>query len=271
MKPSSFTRSSLTRSSLAAATLLVSLGALAPAQAQMTSSDPQEWKLKLTMGAERGTEKFFKGVLVHSRTDPWFGVDLSRGRWLLSSINGLTYVLQDSETMSLGLGANYLLGRNASHEPRYKGLGDVEATLGGYAFFEWRPVKDAVTVYGNALKSSKSANGTLANLGATVAFPVYGQLSGFADFTFSWGDANYNKTYFGVNTTQAATSGYAPFATKSGIVNTTPTAGLYYPINKQWAVLGYVGKTRLGGSAGDSTIVQNRSQSVGALLAVYKY
>jgi MipA family protein len=223
------------------------------------------------MGAERGTEKFFKGVLLRSRTDPWLGVDASRGRFFLSTLNGLGYLVQDSETFSLGVSANYMLGRSETYEPRYRGLGKVEATLGAYGFFEWRPVKDAVTVYGNVLRSSRTQSGTLANLGATLGFPLVGQLSGFVDYNVNWADSNYTQTYYGVTAAQAATSGYTAYNAKGGLLNATPTVGLYFPINKQWSVLGYGGKARLAGAAGDSPVVQNRSQSVGALLAVYKY
>ena len=256
---------------ISAFAMVVAVACCAPAQAQMTSADPQEWKVKLTMGAERGTEKFFKGVLLRSRTDPWFGVDISRGRWLLSSINGLGYLVQDSEAFSLGLSANYMLGRYESNEPRYRGMGKVAATLGAYAFFEWRPIKDAVTVYGNVLRSSKSQNGSLANLGATVGFPLVGQLAGFVDYNLNWANGSYTQTFYGVNASQSATSGYGVYSAKGGMLNSTPTVGLYYPVNKQWSVLGYAGKSRLSGAAGDSPLVQNRSQSVGALLAVYKF
>jgi outer membrane scaffolding protein for murein synthesis (MipA/OmpV family) len=241
------------------------------AQAQMGSPDAQTWKLDVSVGAIKGTQSFFKGVLLNSRTDPLVIIDAAKGRWIASTVNGLGYLLVDEPKLSVGVSANYMLGRSTVYETRYKGMGDVGGTIGAYGFVEWRPIKDAVTVYGNVLKSTRAQSGTLATVGATVALPVTAQLSGFVDWYASWADSRYSQAYYGVNAAQAATSGYAAYEAKSGLLSSTPSVGASYAVNKQLDLIAYVGKTRLSGSAANSPMVQNRSQPVAALFAVYKF
>jgi len=241
------------------------------AHAEMGSPDPGTWKVELSAGAVRGTQSFFKGVLLQSRTDPLIGIELAKGRWFASSLNGVGYLLADSPSISVGVSANYMLGRKEGRESRYRGLGDVVGSAAGNGFFEWRPVKDAVTVYGNVLKATRSQNGTLATLGATLGLPVTSQLSAFADIYVNWADTRYTQAYYGVSAIQSVASGYLPYASKAGMLSSTPSVGLDYEWNKHWHTSGYVGVTKLTGFAANSPMVTKRSQPVAAVLVTYKY
>jgi len=240
------------------------------AQAQMGTAEGQPWKLDLSVGAVRGTQSYFKGLLLRSRTDPLVVIDAAKGRWIASTVNGVGYLLADDPVFSLGVSANYMLGRQESHEPRYKGLGNVAGTVGAYGFFEWRPVKEAVTVYGNVLRSARSQSGTLATLGATLALPVTPRLSGFVDVYANWADQRYTQTYYGVDTAQAASAAYPAYAAKSGLLSTTPSVGVNYNVDKHWDVIAYVGRTRLSSGAAASPLVQHPSQSVAAVFVKYQ-
>ena len=239
--------------------------------AQMGSLDADTWKLELSVGGVRGTQSFFKGVLLQSRTDPLIGIELARGRWFASTLNGVGYLLADSPTVSVGLSANYMLGRKENREPRYRGLGDVDGSAAANSFFEWRPVKDAVTVYGNVLTATRSQNGTLATLGATLGLPVTPKLSAFVDVYVNWADSRYAKAYYGVSTVQSVASGYASYVPKGGFLSSTPSVGLDYEVDKHWHMSGFVGATKLAGLAANSPVVTNRSQPVAAVLVTYKY
>ncbi len=239
--------------------------------AQMGTPDADTWKLELSVGAVRGTQSFFKGVLLQSRTDPLIGIELARGRWFASTLNGVGYLLADSPTVSVGVSANYMLGRKESREARYRGLGDVDGSVAANGFFEWRPVKDAVTVYGNVLTATRSQNGTLATLGATVGLPVTPKLSAFVDVYLNWADSRYVKAYYGVSATQSVASGYASYAPKGGFLSSTPSVGLDYEVDKHWHTSGFVGATKLAGLAANSPVVTTRSQPVAAVLVTYKY
>jgi outer membrane scaffolding protein for murein synthesis (MipA/OmpV family) len=149
-------------------------------------------------------------------------------------------------------------------------MGNVAGTAGAYGFFEWRPVKDAVTVYGNLLRSARSQNGTLATLGATLALPVTPRLSGFVDVYANWADQRYTQTYYGVDNAQAALAAYPVYAAKSGLLSTTPSVGVNYTVDKHWDVIAYVGRTRLSSGAAVSPMVQNPSQSVAAVFVKYQ-
>lgn len=240
------------------------------AQAQMGSADDQTWKLDVSLGAVRGTQSYFKGVLLRSRTDPLVVIDAAKGRWIASTVNGVGYLLADDPSFSVGLSANYMLGRQEANDLRYRGLGNVSGSVGGYGFFEWRPVKDAVTVYGNVLRSTRAQSGTLATLGATLALPVTQRLSGFVDVYANWADQRYIQTLYGVTAAQSVASAYPAYAAKGGLLGTTPSVGLNYNMDKHWDVLAYVGRTRLSSPVAASPLVQNPSQPVAAVFVKYQ-
>lgn len=246
-------------------------GCAVGAMAQLGSPDDQTLKLELSAGAVRGTQSLFKGVLVQSRTDPLIGVEAALGRWFFSMLNGAGYLLADTPAFSLGVSGNYMLGRSERSQARYRGLGDVDGTLAAYAFFEWRPVKDAVTVYGNVMRSTRAQSGTEASLGATLGLPLTAQLSGFVDVYANWADARYARSYYGVNATQALGSGLAAYAPSAGLISVTPSVGLDYTVDAHWHVLGFAGRSRFGGMAADSPLVQGlgRSQPVAAVFVKY--
>ena len=242
------------------------------AQAGLGGQTDDKLHFELTLGSVQGTQSYFKGVLPQSRTDPLIVIDLSKGPWFLSTTNGLGYLFVDSKEFSAGVSANYMLGRKQSHASAYAGMGDVDHSISAYGVFEWRPIKDAVTVYGNVARSLRSQDGTLAQLGVTLGFPIYGKLAGFFDYNSNWADSNYTQTYYGVTAGQSVSSGYAPYAAGGGRLSSTPSLGLYYPINANLALAGYVGRTRLFGAAADSPVVQGKpSQPVSALAVNYKF
>ena len=261
------TPSNLTVTAWAIAALTVSTGTAAFAQ----SAEANAPKLSFSVGVNRTTNSLFKGLLIQSRTDLLLDANYEHGRWFASLQNGLGYKLLDSEALTLGLSANYLPGRYASSDSRYVGMGDVAGTVSGFGYFEWRPIKDTVTVYGNLAQSVKSANGRVGTLGGTLGFPVSGKLNGFFDVYLTWGNAGYNQTFYGVNAAQALGSGYAPYAAPSGLVSTTPTLGLTYEINRNWSVMGYAGQTRLSSGIAASPMVRQRTQPLAAVLTSWTY
>lgn len=254
------------------AAVMTLLGAASScAFAQMGTADESILKLDLSLGASHGTQSFFKGVLLQSRTDPLLGFDIAKGRWFASLQNGAGYLLFDSSELSLGVSANYMLGRKEAYESRYRGMGNVAGAVGVYSFVEWRPVKDAVTVYGNVVRAVGTSHGSLATLGATVGLPVTSQLSAFADFYINWVNTQYAQVYYGVSATQSVASGYATYNPKHGLLSSTPSLGLEYVWDAHWRTTGFMGVTTLAALAASSPVVSQRSQPVAALLTTYKY
>lgn len=249
---------------------LVALGAT-QVQAQSPATGPEESKLQISAGLNRTTNSLFKGLLIQSRTDPTIDIEYERGPYIASMQNGLGYKLVSTDALSLGISANYMPGRHEVYDTRYRGMGNVSGTVSAFGYFEWRPVKDVVTVYGNLARSLKSANGMVGNLGGTLGFPVVGQLNGFVDVYMTWGSSAFNQTFYGVNTTQAASSGYAVYNATSGTISTTPTVGLVYEYSKQWSVLGYAGRNKMSSGLSASPLVAKPSQPVAALLVTRNF
>jgi outer membrane protein len=252
---------------LAAGLLSTLLGA--GATAQTAAGDAS--RLEISVGMNRTTNSLFRGVLIQSRTDPLLDIKYERGRWFASLQNGAGYKVLDSDALTVGLAANYLPGRYASSDSRYRGMGDVPGTVSASGYFEWRPVKDAVTVYGNLARSTRASHGVAGTLGTTLGFPLAGKLSGFVDIYLNWGNAAYNQTFYGVNAAQAVGSGYATFAAPAGLVSTTPSVGLAYEVRPHWRVIGYAGQTRLSSGIAASPLVLQRNQPLAAVLLNWTY
>ena len=162
--------------------LLMILAAYGVLQAHAQSADANgEVKANLSVGINRTNSSLLKGLTIQSRSALLLDANYEQGNWYASMQNGLGYKLLNSPSLKLGVSANYMPGRYVVNDTRYKGMGDVSGTLSGYAWAEWRPVKDVVTVYGNIARSARSANGMLATAGSTIGFPVYGKLNGFVD------------------------------------------------------------------------------------------
>jgi outer membrane protein len=71
-----------------------------------------------------------------------------------------------------------------------------------------------------------------------------------------WGDADFQRAYFGVTPAVSATTGLAPFAPDSGFYAIGAMAGLTYKLGHNWGVRGYAGYDRLIGDAAHSPIVR---------------
>ena len=240
---------------------------MCPALAHAQSANDQEaTRFQYSIGVNRTPVSLFKGVLIQSRTEALIDFQVERGRWFAGLQNGLGYKLIDEDRFTLGVSANYLPGRRTSSDSRYAGLGDVPASASAFAFAEWRPVKDAVTVYGNIARAARSSSGMTGTLGSTLGFPIAGKWSGYVDLYLTAGNAAYNQTFYGVNAAQAASSGYAAFKAPSGIISTTPTVGLVYAVDPRWNVIAYAGRSRMSAGIGASPMLAGRTQPVAALL-----
>lgn len=228
-------------------------------------------KLEFSLGLTRGTNSLFKGVLLHSRTEALIAANYERGRFFANTQTGVGYKLLNTDTLTVGVSANYLLGRREASESRYRGLGDVSASLAAYGYFEWQPVKDLITVYGNLAQSLRRSSGMQGNVGTTLACPLGPGVYAFLDYALGAADARYMQAYYGVTGAQSAGSGYAVYSPAAGHLSSALSVGVQADLNERWSLLIGVGSTRLGGNAAASPMVKDRSQPSANAFVTYKY
>ena len=89
-----------------------------------------------------------------------------------------------------------------------------------------------------------------------------------------WANAKYNRSYFGVDTEDAAATGLDYYKPGSGLYAYGAMAGSYYQFNDTWGVFGFAGYDRLTGDAAKSPIVTevgSRNQFSAGIAATYKF
>ncbi len=161
--------------------------------------------------------------------------------------------------LQLGGGLTFNLGRTQSgglFSPgnwRLNGLGDIPAALGvrGFVNYKLGPV-----MLGSTLTKflAEGNSGLLLDASLAVPWRIDDRLTVMARVFATWADATYMQTYFGVNALQSVSSGYAPFATTSGIKNVGLEVRASYRLSPSWMVSGNARVSQLAGSAADSPI-----------------
>ena len=148
-------------------TLACALVFLFPAWSQ-ADEKPTADKLELSVGMSRTSQSLTHGVLVNYRSVPTLNVSYETAQGFASLQNGVGLWLAHDELFKAGVSVNYMMGRQEKADSRYVGMGDVAGSAMSYAWAEWQPVKDAVTLYGNVGNSWHSASGTLAQWGGNL-------------------------------------------------------------------------------------------------------
>jgi outer membrane protein len=220
-------------------------------------------KFEVTYGINRSNQSLLNGVLVTYKNDPTINVTYETAKGFASVQNGLGLWLVRNEQVKVGYSLNYMMGRYASADTRYNGMGNVAGSAAAYAWGEWQPIKDAVTVYGNYSSALRATNGALAQWGVTLGVPVVNKVNAFIDVSRYWANQRYLQTYYGVTSAQAgssnAYSAYTP--TNSGTLYSNTLWGAMVEVNKDIDVVLGVGKSSATGLLMDSPLLDRKTQT----------
>lgn len=248
------------------------MGSSAPALAQSgPSTATSPWTVSVDVGVSNGPEYMggkdrdsapFLNPMVEYATDNYGSFSLSGG--------GLTWMVLVTPTYGLGLSVGRDGGRDeadgdriaGSRRTSLTGLGDIDSTteLGVTGFVELSGLTFSASILRSTSKT-KGHGGTHGSLSVSVPIPISDSFSLSVAPNLAWGDARYNQSYFGVNSTQAARSGLRAFTAKSGIVSYGLDIEAAYPIDKQWSAFGIVSVQRLANRVANSPVVKSKSQS----------
>ena len=136
-----------------------------------------------------------------------------------------------------------------------------------YAWAEWQPIKDAITLYGNAGNSWHSASGTLAQWGATLGFPLINQVNGFVDASRYWANERYVQQYYGVTQSQSQTSPYGVFnAHMSGTLYANVQMGVAIELDHDMDLIASHGRSTASAMLMESPLLNQKSQAMSTLL-----
>ena len=220
-------------------------------------------KFEVTYGINRSNQSLLNGVLVTNKNDPTINITYETAKGFASIQNGVGLWLVRNDQVKVGYSLNYMMGRYATADTRYNGMGNVAGSVAGYAWGEWQPVKDAVTVYGNYSNALQTNNGALAQWGMTLGVPVVSRVNAFIDVSRYWANQRYLQTYYGVTSAQAGSSNtysaYTP--TTSGTLYSNTLWGAMVEATKDIDVVIGVGKSSATGLLMNSPLLDRRTQT----------
>lgn len=148
--------------------------------------------------------------------------------------------------------------RNPDDDPALAGLGEIDRAyeLGAKASYTSGPM----TGYLALRKGFGGHDGVVGEAGVKYRTDASDRLSLWSGLELGYGNDSYNQTYFGISAADAASSGYAAYDAGSGINRVAAKLEARYSLNENTAILGELEYGRLVGDAGDSPLVQDRSQ-----------
>jgi outer membrane scaffolding protein for murein synthesis (MipA/OmpV family) len=160
-----------------------------------------------------------------------------------------------------------MMGRKASADARYTGMGNVAGSGMAYVWGEWQPVQDAITLYANYGNALRESQGALAQWGLTLGLPLMSGVNVFADVSRSWANQHYLQTYYGVGASQANLSGYSTFAaTSSGVLYSNRQVGLLIEASKDVDVIVGYGKSSASALLMHSPLLDRQVQSLSTVV-----
>ncbi|WP_336994251.1 MipA/OmpV family protein [Lelliottia amnigena] len=152
-----------------------------------------------------------------------------------------------------------------------RGMGNIKGSALGIVGLEYK-VTDWLHLQLQAeVPFTERDNGAALHFG--IISPLYSASKDTLTMTLtsSWGTSDYMQTYYGVNSSQSATSGFAPYDVGAGIYAWSMNLGWTHKFNQDWSVVAATGFTQLVGDAGNSPIVQRKASPTGSLNVIYSF
>jgi outer membrane scaffolding protein for murein synthesis (MipA/OmpV family) len=199
---------------------------------------------------------------------PLLDASYNNGKFFISPLRGVGYNFSDEKDLQYGVRLSIGRGRNESEDPHLYGMGNIRYAPEAGLFLNER-----FGLYYISSGISSGANGTHAELGTGIGFPL-----GTADrlrigVNLTWGDSKYSQTYFGVTIDQSAASGnvLAAYNASAGITDYALTSNWVHNYDKQWFSSAGLSFKELIGSAQESPLTQRSLMPSANFLAGYRF
>ncbi len=161
--------------------------------------------------------------------------------------------------------------RQQSDDPHLNGLGDIStsATAGVFALYSVGPlrittaVEQAVTHRDNGLIGLAQINYHLAI--------IPGNLDILFGPELEFGNADHQRTWFGVTPAQSASSGLPAFTPGAGIIGAGVHVALNYRYSQHLILRAFADVKRLTGATADSPIVERSTQELVGVGIAYRF
>lgn len=224
-----------------------------------------EWKVVLGGGARIGPK--FEGS-DEFKVMPVPFVSAVFGDTLRLDPRGASVNVFKTHGFSFSARAGFDLGRQEDDSDHLRGLGDIDASavIGARLAYEIGPIE----LYTAVNRNLGGSNGLEAKFGINASHR-YERFLFSVGVSGTWADTRYMETYFGVTPQQSLASGLSAYTIGAGLKRVDVEASVGYMLTDRWMIRGQLGVGQLLGDAGNSPIVQSKSQPYGMLTVGYKF
>lgn len=184
--------------------------------------------------------------------------DAEAGPWLIWRNAGFGQPgTNEAEGFALSPSFGTVGEREASDNPELAGLADLDRAyeLGLRVSYGTGPLTTSASVR----RGFDGHEGLTGELGARYRTDLSDRVSLWSGLSLGYGNDDYNDTYFGVDSPQAA-PGRPAYDIGGGFNKAAVTFEARYALTENTALLGEVEYARLIGDAADSPLVQDRNQ-----------
>jgi outer membrane protein len=191
--------------------------------------------------------------------------------WFAGFTNGVGYNFSTSPQMQYGLRLTADKGRKESRASALQGMGDVDPSAEGGAFFNYLLPGGVFLTSSARYGSGDKHQGLLIDLGAgylTEIAPMWHLAAGVGA---TLANARYMQSYFGVTAAQSARSGYQVATASSGARDVRANVALSYSINPRTSATAALSVSSLLGDAKDSPLTRQRTAELGVLGVNYAF
>lgn len=194
-----------------------------------------------------------------------------RNGWFAGVLNGVGYNASSRPDLAYGVRLTPNFGRKEHRSDDLRGMGDIDARAELGVFFNVSPIRELSLNSSLRYGSGNSRKGLVLDLGASWSRSVSQDLRLTASLATSWVNADYQRSFFGVDASQALRSGYASYAPGAGFKDLRLGALVVYRLSPSWSLTGTASYSSLLGDAKASPLVRDRAGFSGLLAAGYHF
>jgi outer membrane scaffolding protein for murein synthesis (MipA/OmpV family) len=186
----------------------------------------------------------------------------------LSTDMGLGWNFSARKDLQIGVRLYLDPPRNDTQSGKVSGLSPIPWRLERTAFANWWPVEFAQLQSSVRTGLGPNEDGTLAEFGSSFGAPLSPSVLLGGTIGMTWANGAWRQSFFGVNTTAAASSGLSTFQAGGGWQDFQTSVGLEWKMSPQYRLDARLDQWRLLGAAAASPITQSRWQR-GFVLSIW--
>jgi MipA family protein len=233
-----------------------------PELAQPTAPD-SEWHF-IAGGVAAAVPRYEGANSTHGVVFPLF--DASYGNFFAGDLRGIGYQFVKERNLQFGVRVGGAPGRKESVDARLIGTGDLQRSGELGLFLNTR---NDIGYF--KLKAGGGKRGSHAELGAGLDFRPAQRDTLRVGATVGWANAEYMQTYFGIDATQAASSGLPAYQAAGGIHNYALITSWTHVFDRHWLGSIALSQRHVAGSARNSPLVQSTSANIVSCVALYLF